>query len=168
MDKEEKPCCEDKIKPDLGWRPSFSIVVGVGWLVFTIIWLAFYASEYSWEKNLAIIMLSILVTFLLLGGVWAIWGIKMIPKEGWEMFRVSGFKTRIATSIILPLAAIIFLIAWFWYYAETYNVYQNIAVFLVVLLIMGGILGAIWARWGIKHGEEMKKYEKKAENNKEE
>jgi len=164
MNKEEKPCCEDAdIKPDLGWRPSFSIVVGVGWLVFIILWLAFYASPYPWEKNLAIILLSILIMFLLLGGVWAVWGIRKIPKEGWEMFKTSGFKSRVITSIVLPLVSMIFLIIWFWYYAEPYTVYQNIAVFIVVLLIMGGVLGALWARWGVKHSEEFKKYEKKKE-----
>ena len=169
MNKEKKLCFEDdEGKPDMGWRPSFSIIVGVGWLIFIIIWLAFYASDYSWEKNLAIILLSILITFLLLGGVWALWGIRMMPKKGWEIFKMSGFRSRIITSIVLPLAVMIFLIIWFWYCAEPYTVYQNIAVFIVALLIMGGILGAIWAYWGTKHGKEFKKYENKTENKKEE
>jgi len=33
---------------------------------------------------------------------------------------------------------------------------------------MGGVLGAIWARWGVKHSKEFKKYENKTENNKKE
>jgi hypothetical protein len=144
---------------DMGWKPSLSIIGGVGWLIFIIIWFAFYATEYSWEKNLAILLLSILIVFLLVGGMWAIWSLRMVPKKGWEVFKISGFKWRIAVSIILPFAAIIFLILWFWYYAEPYSVWQNIAVLLVILLAMGGILGAIWARWGIKHGKEMEKFE---------
>ena len=144
---------------DLGWKPSISIIVGVGWLIFVIIWLAFYATDYSWEKNLAILLLSILIVFLLIGGMWAIWSLRMIPKRGWEMFKISGFRWRILTSIILPFAAIIFLIIWFWYYAEPYSVWQNIAVLLVTLLAIGGIIGAIWARWDMKHGHEMKKCE---------
>jgi len=144
---------------DLGWKPSISIIVGVGWLIFVIIWLAFYATDYSWEKNLAILLLSILIVFLLIGGMWAIWSLRMIPKRGWEMFKISGFRWRILTSIILPFAAIIFLIIWFWYYAEPYSVWQNIAVLLVILLAIGGIIGAIWARWSMKHGHEMKKFE---------
>jgi magnesium-transporting ATPase (P-type) len=144
---------------DMGWKPSVSIVGGVGWLIFVIVWLAFYASGYSWEKNFSVILLSILVVFLLLGGMWAIWSLRMIPARGWEMFRIRGFKWRILVSIVLPLAAMIFLIVWFWYYAEPYSVWQNIAVLLVVLLAIGGILGAIWARWGMKHGHEMKKFE---------
>jgi hypothetical protein len=139
-------------RPTLGWRPTFSIVVGVGWLIFIIAWLGFYASNYVWEQNIAIILLSILVAFSLLGGIWAVWGLKMIPKEGREMFKTLGFKWRIQTSIVIPFLAIVFLIIWFWFYAAPFTVWQNIAVLLITLLAVGGILGALWARWGMKHG----------------
>jgi hypothetical protein len=145
---------------ELGLKPSISIIGGVGWLIFVILWFAFYASNYSWEKNLAILLSSILVIFLLLGGMWAVWSLRMMPKEGWEIFKITGFRWRIISSIIVPLISIIFLIIWFWYFAEPYSVWQNIAVFIVVLLIIGGTLGVIWAKWSIKHSEEMKKFEK--------
>ena len=152
-----------KYMKDTGWKPSLSILGGVGWLIFIIIWLAFFATDYSWEKNFAIILCSILIVFLGIGGMWAFWSLRMIPKQGWELFKASGFRRRILTSIVLPFAAIIFLIIWFWFYAEPYSVWQNIAVILVVLLALGGILGALWSRWGIKHGSEMKKCEEMGE-----
>jgi hypothetical protein len=155
---------EGNKKEDMGLKPSLSIVGGVGWLIFIILWFAFYASNYSWEKNIAIMLSSILIIFLLLGGMWAIWSLRMIPKQGWEIFQIKGFKWRVVTSIIIPFLAIIFLIIWFWNYAEPFSVWQNIAVLLVTLLVLGGILGVIWARWGIKHGEEMKKFEKMGED----
>jgi hypothetical protein len=155
---------EGNKKEDMGLKPSLSIVGGVGWLIFIILWFAFYASNYSWEKNIAIMLSSILIIFLLLGGMWAIWSLRMIPKQGWEIFQIKGFKWRVVTSIIIPFLAIIFLIIWFWNYAEPFIVWQNIAVLLVTLLVLGGILGVIWARWGIKHGEEMKKFEKMGED----
>ena len=142
-----------------GWRAPFSAVVGVGWLIFIILWLAFFASDYSVYQNIAIFLASILVTFLLLGGVWAIWSLRMIPKEGWEMMRIVGFKWRIGVSITLPFAAIIFLILWFYSYAGGYTWYQNIAILLVVILVMGAILGLIWARWGMKHKYDFEKFE---------
>ena len=144
---------------DLGWKPTISILGGVGWLIFIIMWLAFYASNYSWEKNFAIFLLSVLILVLLLGGIWLIWSLKMIPKHGWEMLKIKGFKWRILTSLIIPLLALLFLIVWFWYYASPYTIWQNIAVLLVVLLVIGGILGSIWTRWTTKHGHEMKKFE---------
>lgn len=147
-------------KSNPGWRPTFSIVVGVGWLIFLIAWFAFYASNYPWEQNFAIILLSILIMFTLLGGVWAIWGIKMIPKEGKEIIKTLGFKWRIQISVIIPFVVLIFLIIWFWFYAIPYTIWQNIAVMLITLLAVGGILGSIWARWGMKQGWN---FEKKAE-----
>ena len=93
--------------------------------------------------------------------------IKEKGKTAWQIF-IGQFKDfliyllvfAIIISIIIPFAAMIFLIIWFWYYAEPFNVWQNIAVLLVILLAMGGILGVIWTRWSMKHGHEMKKFEK--------
>jgi len=140
-----------------GWRISLSIVMGVGWLVFLIIWLAFYAGDYSINKNIAIILISILVLIIILGGSWAAWGLKHIPEEGKEMIRKTGFKSRVIISIVIPLALMIFLIIWFYYYADTFNIYQNFAIFLVSILVVGGLMGAIWAPWGMKHGKEFEK-----------
>ena len=144
---------EMSLKPDTGWRPSFSIIVGVGWLVFLILWFAFYASNMTyWEQNFAIFLTSILALIVLLGGTWAIWAIKKIPKEGKEIMKTIGFKWRIQISIVLPFIALIFLIIWFWFTGGTYEIWHHIAIILVTLLIVGGILGSIWARWGMKHG----------------
>ncbi len=147
---------------ELGWKPSFSIIVGVGWLIFLIIWLAFHPENYSGEKIFAIILLGTLVMFVLLGGTWAMYGISKIPAKDKEMFKIAGFKWRVVLSIVLPFISMIFLILWFWFSDETsYDIWQHIAVILVILLINGGILGAVWARWGIKHSDKFdKKYDK--------
>ena len=143
----------DDISHPSGWRVSLSIAIGVGWLIFVIIWLAFFAGNYTLNKNIAIILISILVLVIVLGGPWALWGLKRIPEEGKEMMRETGFKSRVAASIIIPLGLIIFLIIWFYFYADSYNIYQNIAIFLVSVLAVGGLMGAMWAPWGMKHGK---------------
>lgn len=150
---------EMNVKPP-GWKVSLSIAVAVGWLIFVIIWLAFFAGNetYSFNgyQNFAVILISILFAFIILGGSWASWGVKHIPKEGREMMKKSGFKSRIVTSIIIPLALMIFWIIWFFFYAVGFNLYQNLAIFIVSLLAIGGILGGIWAPWGMKHGDDWK------------
>ena len=73
------------------------------------------------------------------------------------MIRKTGFKSRVIISIVIPLALMIFLIIWFYYYADTFNIYQNFAIFLVSILVVGGLMGAIWAPWGMKHGKEFEK-----------
>lgn len=153
--------CDIKPQPP-GWKVSLSIVMGIGWLAFVIIWLAFFAGNeeygFSGYQNFAIILISILVVIMVLSGSWASWGIKHIPKEGKEMMKAAGFTSRVIFSIIIPLALMIFLIIWFFFHADGYDIYQNIAVFIVSLLAVGGILGAVWAPWGMKHG---KKFEEK-------
>jgi hypothetical protein len=52
---------------------------------------------------------------------------------------------------------VVFLIYWFWYQASIFDIYQNIAIFIVAILIMGGIMGAVWAPWGMKHGRRFEK-----------
>ena len=151
---------KDETHQPPGWKVSLSIGMGVGWLIFFIVWLAFFAGDYTAYQNFAIILVSILIVFLVLGGSWASWGMKHIPKEGKEMMKTAGFTGRIIVSIAVPFCLMIFWILWFFFYAESFNIYQNIAIFLVSLLAVGGLLGGTWASWGMKHG---KKFEKMCE-----
>lgn len=147
-----------------GWKVSLSIVMGIGWIAFVIIWLAFFAGneEYGFSayQNFAVILLSILVVILVLGVSWASYGIKHIPKEGKKMMKTTGFTSRVIASIIIPLALMIFLIIWFFFFADVLNdFYQNLAIFIVAILIAGGLMGAIWAPWGMKHEKDFKDWE---------
>ncbi len=77
-----------------------------------------------------------------------------------EMIEEPGFRWRVALSIIVGVGWLIFLILWLAFFAGDFSVYQNIAVFLVSILAVGGILGPAWAHWGMKFGwkyEECKK-----------
>lgn len=75
-EKERKKDEEVRATPGLAWRVSLSIIVGVGWLVFLILWLAFYAPGFTLYQNLAISLVSILIVGAILGAAWASWGIK--------------------------------------------------------------------------------------------
>jgi len=147
----------DKCPKPKGWRVSLSIGVGIGWLIFLIVWLAFFAGDYNGYQNFAIILISILVVFLTLGGSWASWGLKYMPKEGKQIFKIKGFKSRVVASIIVPFLLMIFWIIWLFFFADEVNHYQNLAIFIVSLLVVGGILGGLWAPWGMKHDKELEK-----------
>jgi hypothetical protein len=45
-----------------------------------------------------------------------------------------------------------FLLIWLLMYADSYSIYQNIAVLIVSLLVLGGINGVLWNRWS-RHWE---------------
>jgi MFS family permease len=137
----------------LGWRVSLSIIVGVGWLVFLILWLFFYASAYHIYQNVAIVLASLLLVAIMLGAPWAWWGAKAMK----EMTETRGFRWRVWLSLLVTFGLFVFLIIWFYTYASCYSIYQNIAIFIVSFLIMGGILGAAWAPWGMKYGRNCEK-----------
>jgi MFS family permease len=138
----------------MGWRVSLSILGGVGWLVFLVLWLFFFAENYAWEKNIAIFLLSLLALCGVVGLPWGVWAIRNKSIQETEMWKTKGFKWRVWVSGIGLLAVFIFLIYWFWVFAEPYDVYKNVAIFIVSFLIMGGLLGAMWAPWGMKHGSK--------------
>jgi len=131
------------------WRPAFSIITGVVWLAFLVIWLFFFAIDYTGFQNLAVIIVSVLVLALVNGLVWAIWGLQFAPEGA-----MRGQGWRVAISIITAIGWLIFLIIWLFFYASEFNLYQNLAVLIVSLLALAGINAAIWASWGMRNWGE--------------
>ena len=76
-----------------------------------------------------------------------------------EMMMEPGFRWRVALSILVAIGWLIFLIIWLAFYADDYSIYQNIAIFLVSILVMVAILGPAWAHWGMKFGWKCKEKE---------
>jgi len=76
----------EKMPPGLASRIAVSIVVGVAWLVFLIIFFAFYADRFTVYQNLAVFIASILVVVAITIPMWVYWGIKVAPRyaERWE------------------------------------------------------------------------------------
>jgi hypothetical protein len=68
--------------PGFAWRVSLSIIVGVGWLVFLILWLTFYAAAFTLLENIVIVLVSLLIVGAILGASWASWGIRYGRKFG--------------------------------------------------------------------------------------
>lgn len=83
---------------------------------------------------------------------------KKIPKHPREMImETSGFGWRVSLSIIVSMLWLAFLVIWLFFYAQHYNIYQNIAVFLASILVNAAIHGSAWAPWGIRYGWKQKR-----------
>lgn len=65
-----------------------------------------------------------------------------------------GFGWRVGASILTVFGATIALIIWLFFYAESFTVYQNIAIAVVGLLTFTAVMGAMWAPWGIRHSNK--------------
>jgi hypothetical protein len=139
--------------PGMGWRISASIMLGVGWFAFFILWLFFGAGGFDIYQNLAIIIVSIILVIGALAAMFASWGLKIAAKTegGKEWKQQHGnrwFGWRGAVSTIIWIGWLAWLIIWLFFYAQDYNAYQNIAVFIVSLIIAGGVSGVIWGTMG--------------------
>lgn len=70
------------------------------------------------------------------------------------MMRTPGFAWRVSLSIVAFFGLVVFFILWLFFFADSFTVYQNIAVVLAVLLIFFAVMGASWSSWGIKYGRK--------------
>jgi hypothetical protein len=136
--------------PGFGWRVAVSILIAIGWLSFLILWLFFSAGAYDIFQNLAILIVSVLVGVGLLGAMWAPWGMRMAKMVGVE--HPARFGKPILMTVISISSGIgwlVFLIIWLFFYAGDYNGYQNLAVFILSLLVVGIVNGGGWALWSM-------------------
>ncbi len=118
----------------MAWRVSLSAISALSWLAFFILWLAFYAGGYNAYENIAIIILSVVVFVALNVVVWVPFGMKFA--EGEPEHKTTGADI---VSIIAGVGWLAFLLVWLLMYAGDYDIYQNIAVFIVSLLAFGGV-----------------------------
>ncbi len=115
-----------------GWRPNVSIMSGVIWLAFIILWLPFWMESFTLYQNLAVFLGSTLLLILVNSSSW----ISVAPI-------MSGMKNRNAAGSIVFFIWIILSIYWLWVKARGYVWEQNFAVgvlsLLIVLIVETGI-----------------------------
>ncbi len=134
--------------PGFGWRVAVSILIAIGWLSFLILWLFFFAGDFDIFQNLAIVIVSVLVSVGLLGAMWAPWGMRMAKNAG--VAHPMHFGRPILMTIISIVSGIgwlVFLVIWLFFYAGDYTGYQNLAVFILSLLVVGIVNGGGWSLW---------------------
>lgn len=71
-----------------------------------------------------------------------------------------GLGSRVAASIIVVFAWLIYAIVHVVFLWEYFSTVQNIALLIISFLLGVAILGVMWASWGIKISREYAKFEK--------
>lgn len=117
----------------VGWRPKATVGMLFLWMFVLVIWMWFVADTYTGYQNAAAVLVSFAIFCLVLIGMWYSWA------------RTRGEGPESWFSIGLAFAWILILAVWFWFFADYFDIYQNIAVFLVSLLGMAAI--SISAQW---------------------
>lgn len=73
-------------------------------------------------------------------------------RERWVHERPPGLAPRVAVTIVAILGWLVFVILWLFFWAGNYNGYQNLAIFLVSVLVLAAILAPMWVFWGMEQG----------------
>ncbi|UCE91645.1 MAG: hypothetical protein JSV90_00340 [Methanobacteriota archaeon] len=119
-----------------------------GWLAFLIVWLFFYAEDYGVWQNIAIFLVSIIVSIGILAAAWASWGIRYASKFGEGRADCKKPKGASIANAIAGLGWLVFLVIWLFYYADDYSGYQNLAIFITSVLVLAAVTGSVWVvRW---------------------
>jgi len=67
------------------------------------------------------------------------------------MSNAQGELKRIYVTIIIGLLWLLFLGLWLFYYTAFYSILQNIAVFVISLVVVGAMMIILWLPWSFKH-----------------
>jgi RsiW-degrading membrane proteinase PrsW (M82 family) len=75
-----------------------------------------------------------------------------------------GLGSRIAVSIIIVFAWLIYAIIHVVFLWKYFSTVQNVALLVIAFLLGLAILGAIWTSWGIKIGKDFSEFGKKSQS----
>lgn len=136
----------------LVWRLAASFLLGVIWFTFLIIWLFFFASGYSGYQNLALIMVSIVITIGILAAIWLRFGLRFARQvESIELDwkeRRTDLGWRGVASIVVWSVWFGFIASWLFFFAGGHDFYQNLAVIIVSMVFAGGASALLWSPFG--------------------
>jgi MFS family permease len=122
--------------PDMGRKPKTTLGMFLLWLLELVVWMWFFGDAYTGYQNASSVLISFAVFCGIIIGIWYSWTRER--EEGPE----SWFSIGLAFAWVITLAL------WFWFFADYFDMYQNIAVFIVSLLGVAGLGGAAqWQKW---------------------
>jgi uncharacterized membrane protein len=72
------------------------------------------------------------------------------PRSDWEK-TVEGLRWRTVASIIGSVVWLSFTLLYVGFWATAFSLFQSIIVILVSIIILGGVMGAVWTAWGPRY-----------------
>jgi hypothetical protein len=59
-------------------------------------------------------------------------------------------RARIVASILGPVAWLSFTLLYVGFWAQGFTLFQSVIVIIVSAIILAGVMGSIWASWGMR------------------
>lgn len=76
---------------------------------------------------------------------------------------IKGMKWRLAVTIYGSIGTLVFVIALLAFYPNNFSLWQDLAIVLISLLVLGAIMAGIWIPWKVDKFEDFKRWGKKME-----
>jgi hypothetical protein len=64
------------------WRISLSAVLAIGWVIFALLFIAFYSENFSFIENIAILLITLLIVGVLFILMWVGYGMRQARAHG--------------------------------------------------------------------------------------
>jgi hypothetical protein len=137
----------DEMKPKgVIWRTVFSVAVGLVWLVWLLLWWAFWSDDYTIAQKFAVSIISILVAGGLAGAVWIPFSMRYGDDK--DQWKVPGFAWRVVVSMTIFIALAVFVVYMLFFPWSDFNWCKSIVIIIVVLIVGAAMMTPIWIRWG--------------------
>jgi hypothetical protein len=130
-----------------GWRINLSVISGVGWIAFIVIWLPFFMEEVTVYQNIGAILASILLLIAINAAAWSSFGFEMTA---------TVTKWRPGAGFLIFLVWIVFAIYWLWFEADGYIWEKNLAVGILSFILFLALQLAVWKPVMDTQGGEVK------------
>ena len=132
------------------WRTVFTVVVGLGWLVWLLLWWAFWSPDMEVARKFAVAIVSAMVMGGLLAAVWLPYSMRWAPEEERRQWRVRGFRARVVGSALVFVGLAALVVYWLWFPGKDYDICQSFVVIIVVLIVGMALMAPMWMRWGMR------------------
>ena len=140
---------EDEKPEGAKWRGIVSSFLGVGWLVWALLYWFFWSEDMEISQKMAVMVMSLLVLGTAMGALWIPWSRKFPSEEGYSWW-MPGFGWRVVVSTIVGVGSMLFIAWWLWTQGEGYSLCQSCVVIIVVLIVVGALMGVMWGRKRMK------------------
>ncbi len=59
-------------------------------------------------------------------------------------------RWRVSVTIVLGTAWLVFILLFAGFWAKNFDLFQNIMIFFASIIVLLGVIAAVWASWGMR------------------
>lgn len=129
-----------------GFPFKISILLLIGWMIFTISWILLFASSFSLYVHLGVSILSLLIFISAIAAVFLFWMKRFIPQIGWDFLKTMNLFKIIIITILIPFTILILLSIYLIFFADSFSFLQNVSMMIIAFLLIIISIVILWKR----------------------